>query len=68
MSTLNINDLPELLTVTEVAKLLRISPLTLKRWGKKGILIPIRINTRGDRRYKKSMILDFLEKQSIENS
>lgn len=49
--------LPDLMTVREVAEVLRVSPLTIKRWGKKGILPPIRINSRGDRRYKKEAVL-----------
>jgi len=36
-----------------LADLLRVSPLTIKRWGKRGKLPAIRINSRGDRRYKK---------------
>ena len=54
---LNIKDLPELMTIREVSDLLRVSPLTLKRWGKRGKLEAIRINTRGDRRYKREQIL-----------
>jgi excisionase family DNA binding protein len=54
---LDINNLPDLLTVREVADLLRVSPLTIKRWGKRGKLPPIRINSRGDRRYKKESVL-----------
>ena len=54
---LDINNLPDLLTVKEVAGLFRVSPLTIKRWGKRGKLVPIRINSRGDRRYKKEAIL-----------
>lgn len=54
---LDINNLPDLLTVREVADLLRVSPLTIKRWGKRGKLPAIRINTRGDRRYKKEAVL-----------
>lgn len=53
---LDIKSLPDLLTVREVAELLRVSPLTIKRWGKKGKLPPIRINSRGDRRYKKEAV------------
>jgi excisionase family DNA binding protein len=53
----NLENLPDLLTVREVADLLRVSPLTIKRWGKKGKLPPIRINSRGDRRYKKEAVL-----------
>ncbi|OGJ15698.1 MAG: hypothetical protein A2632_00235 [Candidatus Pacebacteria bacterium RIFCSPHIGHO2_01_FULL_46_16] len=51
------NNLPDLLTVREVADLLRVSPLTIKRWGKRGKLPAIRINSRGDRRYKKEAVL-----------
>jgi excisionase family DNA binding protein len=54
---INIDDLPDLLTVREVADILRVSPLTIKRWGKRGKLPPIRINSRGDRRYKKEAVL-----------
>lgn len=54
---LDINNLPDLLTVREVADLLRVSPLTIKRWGKRGKLHAIRINSRGDRRYKKEAVL-----------
>lgn len=56
-SRLDINNLPDLLTVREVADLLRVSPLTIKRWGKRGKLPAIRINSRGDRRYKKEAVL-----------
>lgn len=57
---LDINNLPDLLTVREVAKLLRVSPLTIKRWGKRGKLPAIRINSRGDRRYRKDQVLYLL--------
>lgn len=52
----DLKNLPDLLTVREVADLLRVSPLTLKRWGKRGKLPAIRINSRGDRRYKKEQV------------
>jgi len=54
---LSLNSLPDLLTVREVAEILRVSPLTIKRWGKRGKLPAIRINSRGDRRYKKEAVL-----------
>lgn len=57
MATLNLSDLPDLLTVKEVAAVLRVSVLTIKRWGKRGKLVPIRINSRGDRRYKKEAVM-----------
>jgi excisionase family DNA binding protein len=53
-------DLPDLLTLKEVSELLRVSPLTLKRWGKRGKLPAIRINSRGDRRYRKETVLAML--------
>jgi excisionase family DNA binding protein len=54
---ISIDNLPDLLTISEVAEILRVSPLTIKRWGKKGKLPAIRINSRGDRRYKKEVVL-----------
>ena len=54
---IRLDELPDLLTVREVADLLRVSPLTIKRWGKRGKLPAIRINSRGDRRYKKEAVL-----------
>jgi len=54
---IRLEDLPDLLTVREVSELLRVSPLTIKRWGKRGKLPAIRINSRGDRRYKKEAVL-----------
>ncbi len=61
---LRLEDLPDLLTVREVAEVLRVSPLTIKRWGKRGKLPAIRINSRGDRRYRKEAILWLLGMQS----
>jgi excisionase family DNA binding protein len=60
----SINSLPDLLTVKEVAQLLRVSVLTIKRWGKRGKLPAIRINSRGDRRYKKEAVLYMLGMQA----
>ncbi len=54
---LSLDNLPDLLTVKEVASIFRVSVLTIKRWGKRGKLVPLRINSRGDRRYKKEAVL-----------
>jgi len=62
--TLSLQEMPDLLTIDEVAHLLRVSKITLKRWGKKGKLPAIRINSRGDRRYKKEEVLRFLGMKS----
>ena len=63
---ISLDNLPDLLTVTEAAELLRVSKLTLKRWGKRGKLPAIRINARGDRRYRKEAILYLLGIQQQE--
>ena len=63
---ISISNLPDLLTVREVAQILRVSPLTIKRWGKRGKLPAIRINSRGDRRYKKEAVLWLLGIQQKE--
>ena len=60
----SLENLPDLLTVREVAEVLRVSPLTIKRWGKRGKLPALRINSRGDRRYKKESVLWLLGMQS----
>ncbi len=62
-SGVSLENLPDLLTVREVAQLLRVSPLTIKRWGKRGKLPAIRINSRGDRRYKKEAVMWLLGMQ-----
>jgi len=63
---IRLENLPDLLTVREVAEVLRVSPLTIKRWGKRGKLPAIRINSRGDRRYKKEAVLWLLGMQGKE--
>ena len=65
---ISLDDLPDLLTIKEVAQLLRVSPLTIKRWGKSGKLPAIRINSRGDRRYRKEVVMRLLgiNNQTIE--
>lgn len=65
---LNLDNLPDLLTVREVAEVLRVSPLTIKRWGKRGKLPAIRINSRGDRRYRKEAIFWLLGIQAKETT
>ena len=64
---LKLDDLPDLLTVGEVAEILRVSSLTIKRWGKRGKLPAIRINSRGDRRYRKESVLWLLGIQEQQN-
>ena len=68
MRITNLNDLPEVLTIEEVAYVLQVTPLTLKRWEKRGQIKAIRINTRGDRRYHKDEIYRVLGMKGSEQS
>jgi excisionase family DNA binding protein len=53
--------LPKLLTISEAAEILNVHPETLRRWDNKGKLKAIKINERGDRRYKPEDIERMLE-------
>jgi len=44
--------LPRLLTIRQAAEILNVHVETLRRWDKSGKLKAIRVNDRGDRRYK----------------
>lgn len=55
--------LPNLLKIQDVAKILNVTPWTLRQWDKKGILKAVRIGTRKDRRYKKEDIQKLLEQK-----
>lgn len=57
----NTENLPELLKIKEVSELLNVTPLTLRNWDKQGKLVPLRIGSRKDRRYKKENILKILK-------
>jgi excisionase family DNA binding protein len=50
----------DMLTVREVARLLHVHPNTLRRWSNKGRIRAYRITPRGDRRYKREEIARFL--------
>ena len=56
--------LPELLTLSEAARVLKVHPNTLRKWDKKGILKAVRFGQRGDRRYKKEDILKLVNEPS----
>lgn len=55
--------LEELLTIKQAAKILNVSTQTLRRWDKEGILKAVRVGNRkgvGDRRYRKKDIEDYI--------
>jgi excisionase family DNA binding protein len=49
-----------MLTVREVARLFHIHPNTLRRWSNNGRIKAYRITPRGDRRFKREEIAQFL--------
>ena len=50
-----------LLTINQAAELINVHPETLRRWDRDGVLVAIRVNDRGDRRYRKKDVLDFMK-------
>jgi excisionase family DNA binding protein len=50
----------DMLTVREVARLFHIHPNTLRRWSNNGRIKAYRITPRGDRRFKREEIAQFL--------
>jgi len=53
-------ELPQLLTIQQVAKMLNVHSETLRRWDRQGRLKAIRIGKRKDRRYRKEDIDDLM--------
>lgn len=54
-------ELPELLSLQEVADNLNVHPNTLREWDRKGILAAVRIGVRTDRRYRKEDIINLVK-------
>jgi excisionase family DNA binding protein len=55
-----VNGRNKLLTATEVARLLHIHINTVRRWSDRGLLTTYRIGPRGDRRFDRDDIYQFL--------
>jgi len=51
----------KLIDINEAASLIKVNPETLRRWDRDGKLIAIKVNNRGDRRYKEADILEFIK-------
>lgn len=50
----------ELLTTSEAAYLLRVSVNTIRKWSDSGLLASYKIGPRGDRRFKRTEMMDYL--------
>ncbi len=53
-------DFIKLLRIKEAAEMLGISTATLRKWDKEGKLKAVRISPRGDRRYRKEDVENFI--------
>lgn len=47
-----LKEMPDLLSIGQVAEVFSIHPDTLRNWEKEGILVPMRVGKRGDRKYR----------------
>jgi excisionase family DNA binding protein len=54
------DEIMPMLTVKDVAVILNIHVNTVRRWSDQGILKAFRITSRGDRRFRRQDIVDFL--------
>jgi excisionase family DNA binding protein len=50
----------QMMTVTEVSRILHVHPNTLRRWSDKGVIRSVCITPRGDRRFTSQDIDQFL--------
>lgn len=60
----NLLESDPMLTATEVARLLNVHINTVRRWSDHGLLGTYRIGTRGDRRFNREDVINFLSQQS----
>ncbi|OGM16529.1 hypothetical protein A2V56_00570 [Candidatus Woesebacteria bacterium RBG_19FT_COMBO_42_9] len=63
-SSNNSGEIPELFTLKQACRILKVHPNTLRTWDKKGILVAIRIGEKKVRRYRKEDLLDLINKKS----
>ncbi|MFA5933421.1 MAG: helix-turn-helix domain-containing protein [Microgenomates group bacterium] len=57
------NKLSKLLTIRQAAEIINVHIETLRRWDKSGKLKAIKINKRGDRRYKPEDIESYFKRK-----
>ncbi len=53
-------DMPELMTVSEVAAWLKVHPNTIRRWAERGLINSYRIGPRCDRRFDRTEVEQLL--------
>ena len=60
----NHKEISPMLTTSEVARLLNVHINTVRRWSNQGILKSYRIGSRGDRRFRREDVTNFISKIS----
>jgi excisionase family DNA binding protein len=55
------NDISAMMTTSDVAHMLNVHINTVRRWSNQGILKTYRIGSRGDRRFDRKDIEEFLQ-------
>jgi len=60
-------DIGPMLTTGEVASILNVHINTVRRWSNQGLLKTYRIGSRGDRRFMKEDVVNFLDKAQEPN-
>lgn len=55
-------EIPELITLSEASRILKVHPNTLRLWDKNGILPAVRIGEKKVRRYRKEDITKLINK------
>jgi len=57
-----LKEMPDLLSIGQVAEIFSIHQDTLRNWEKEGILVPLRVGKRGDRKYRPQDIQTIVDK------
>ena len=61
---MQIDKMPEILTLAQACEILNCHPNTLRNWENKGLIKCIRFGSRGDRRFKKEEVLKLIKNEN----
>jgi len=62
ISKYKVDDIAPLFSVNQVANIFHVHPSTLRRWSDQGLIRSFRLNSHGDRRYRKFDVYHFIPK------
>jgi len=61
MNIETVNKFEQMLTISEVSRIIHVHTNTLRRWSNSGLIKSYRINPRGDRRFRQGDVNDLLD-------